>query len=480
MLVVLIVKVVISRSWVKAALFFGAMAVFPAGLEAFAAEVIPFSRRVAWQGNAGVTGGIPDSANMVIFTNFTSSVTRDQVQTALQRCPSNQVVRLAAGIYNWTGDLDWYGVGNGKVLKGSVDANGNPATIIRSPSSISYMRAQFCESCMGTEVNLTSDGRKGDTTISVTATPSWAKIGEVIGIDQLDDPALSINPGQESGTSYRQLSAAGSNGARGMGQLIRVVATTPTSITFETPLAWTFSTGFTAQIFKPGHDPAVTGMRKRCGIENLVWEHTGSANSANHMFRFENAEDCWLKNVHGTNMVGGVYVFGMFSYRCEIRHCRFENSKQQGSGSGYGVGLYYWCTGWLVEDNIFRKLHVAMQNNYGSSYNVFSYNFETDGESDSGQNPGFNAHGTTGYMCLVEGNWLMDKVNGDFTHGAGALYTVFRNRVLGKNPSQVNDQSAISIERYERKWNVVGNIAGQSGWHKRSIGGLWWNRLRSE
>jgi hypothetical protein len=428
-----------------------------------AAEIIDPTRRVTWQGNVGIPGGIPDSSGMTVFQSFTSSATLAQVVTSLSSCPSNQVVALAAGTYNWSGDFDYQGIGNGKVLRGATNSAGIPTTRIVSSGSTILMRSQACEVCLSTEANLTADGNKGDTVITLASVPAWVTVGEVIGIDQLDDTSLSFNPGQESGTSYRQIMG---NGARGMAQLLKVTAKTGTTITFELPLAWTFSTSNTAQIFQPLRDlTAGNGMRKRCGIENIIWEHTGVASTDNHMVKMESTEECWLKNFWGTNLVGGIYVFGIGGYKNEIRHCRFDDSKALGGGQGYGVGLYHFNTGWLIEDNIFRKLHCAMQNNYGSCYNVFGYNFETDGQSDSGQNPGMSGHGTTGFMTLFEGNWCMDKFLGDFTHGAGCYYTVFRNRIDGKNPAQTFNQLAISNERYNRKVNIVGNVLGHKGYH---------------
>lgn len=424
-----------------------------------AATVIPSTRLVTWQGNVGVTGGIPDSSLMTVFQTLGSTATLAQVHTALANCPSNQVVALLAGTYNWSGNFDFQDVGNGKVLRGATNANGWATTEIVTPSTLFLIRSIADETLLSTDANLTADAHKGDTTISI-ATPSWVTIGGIIGIDQLDDTTISFEPGQEAGDSYRH---AMGNGDRGMAFQARVTATNSTSITFDTPLPADFTTALTAQIFKPFVDPGA--FRQRIGIENIIVRHTGSGTTDNHMFKLETAKDCWLKNVVGTNLVGGIYVFGQGSYRCEVRHCRFDDSKSLGGGQGYGVGLYNFCTQWLIEDNIFRKLHVAMQNNYGSSYNVFVYNFETDGQSDSGQNPGMSGHGTTGYMTLFEGNWCMDKFLGDFTHGAGCYYTVFRNRIVGKNPAQSSDQTPISNERYNRKPNFVGNLLGSSGYH---------------
>lgn len=444
-------------------------------VSAQAATIIPATRRVTWQGNIGVTGGIPDSYGMTINAVLGLSTTRAQCQTALNSCPSNQVVVLTNGTFSsWgSGDLDWQGAGNGVVLRGMTNSDGTPSTYITSSACKIYMRSSggFNETSLSTEVSLTADGNKGDTTISMGTVPAWAVADAYVGIDALDDTTLSFNPGQESGTSYRQVMG---NGARGMAQLLHISSVTGTTITFDHPLAFSFLVANTAQIFQPGGSP--TGYRKRCGIENIRLEHTGAGATDNHMMVMENCANCWVRNFQGSNVVGGIYIQGYYSYRCEVRHSRFDDAKSLGGGQGYGVGLYHVCTGWVVEDNIFRKLHVAMQNNYGSCYNVFGYNFETDGQSDSGQNPAFDCHGTTGYMTLYEGNWSMDKVLGDFTHGAGCYYTIFRNRVMGYNANQPtqngNDQTAISIERYNRKYNVVGNLCGTNGWHTNVFCGI--------
>jgi PKD repeat protein len=416
------------------------------------AEIIPADRRVEWRGNVGVVGGIPNVTT--VFRSFPDPATRAQVQAALESCPSNQVVLLGPWTNTWTETLDWQGVGDGVVLRGTVDDKGFPRTKIVASTAKILLRAGFDSSF--TSANLSVDAQKGARTITLSTVPSWVKTGHLIGIDQADDPALSTTSGQEGVDQYRP--------GRGMNQLCKVVSVSGGTITVEVPLYYGFKVSRAAQIFQPGYNPATTSPIRRCGIEDLMWEHTGSATDT-HMIKLESADQCWVKNFVGANLAGGIYVFANFSYRCEVRHSRFDNSKQLGGGQGYGVALYHFSCGWLVEDNIFTRLHVSMQNNYGSSGNVFAYNFQTDGQSTSGQNPGINAHGSTGYQILWEGNYLMDKVNGDYVHGGSLWNTVFRNRVLGKNPRQSNNQAAISIEMWNRHWNVVGNVLGDASYH---------------
>src|ERR1035437_3560190 len=66
-------------------------------------DIIPASRIITWQGNVGIPGGVP--TNRVVFTNMSVGATMAQIQSALNACPSNRVVVLAAGTYNITGTL---------------------------------------------------------------------------------------------------------------------------------------------------------------------------------------------------------------------------------------------------------------------------------------------------------------------------------------------------------------------------------------
>jgi hypothetical protein len=135
-----------------------------------------------------------------------------------------------------------------------------------------------------------------------------------------------------------------------------------------------------------------------------------------------------------------------------------------GSGQAYGIPLYDFSCANLIEDNILSGLHVGMNGNYGASGNVFAYNYELDGISDSNENPGMNTHGVHTYMNLFEGNYCEDKMLADWTHGSSSNNTMFRNRVTGENVNSNNDsRCTTSIEYYNRYWNIVGNILGKNG-----------------
>src|SRR5439155_19015149 len=197
------------------------------------------------------------------------------------------------------------------------------------------------------------------------------------------------------------------------------------------PLHYTFQVSRDAKLTESAYDPSFSHPRMRCGVEDIWLEHTGG--TGDNMIKFENCDQCWIKNIVSTNVTHNCHVQTYYSYRCEVRDSTFWGSQYYGAGGGYGVALYYDSTGFLVENNIFRHLHVSMQCNYGSSGNVFAYNFEGDGFSDSsgvpsgqGQSIGMSFHGSVAYQNLVEGNYCENKMMGDFTHGSGGyMNTIF-------------------------------------------------------
>ena len=68
------------------------------------ALIIPSDRRITWEGNVGIPGGVPNRT--VISATITASTygngatdATDGIQTALDNCPASQVVFLSAGTF---------------------------------------------------------------------------------------------------------------------------------------------------------------------------------------------------------------------------------------------------------------------------------------------------------------------------------------------------------------------------------------------
>ena len=418
-------------------------------------NIIASDRLVKWQGNVGIPAGIPNVTT--IYTNIAAGASLSQVNAAISACPSGQVVALSAGTYNFSSDLslnDKIGV----VVRGAGPTN---TFVVFSSGGVTMKADRNDANLIG--VNLSQDAIKGATTVFTTNVPSWVTPGKLIGIDQTDDPAFSTNSGSNGGNSYR---GALGYGARGVSQLDRVVSKTSTSITFEVPMYWGWQTARVAQIFQPHFDPSSGKPVILCGIENLTLTATYTGNDQ-HMVTMDSADNCWVKNCIITNTAGGAGVFGYFAFRCEVRHCTISDSHTISGGQGYGVEPYDNSSAWLVEDNIFTKCHAAMCAD-SSSGNVFAYNYERAGQSAAAnnQNDSMSAHQTTSFMNLWEGNFCDDKVLADWTHGANAYGTVFRCRITGTNgiSAQFADsRTPVSIQYYNRFWNIVGNVLGVPG-----------------
>jgi hypothetical protein len=76
-----------------------------------------------------------------------------------------------------------------------------------------------------------------------------------------------------------------------------------------------------------------------------------------------------------------------------------------------------------------------------------------------------DAHGVHTMMNLFEGNVTSNKFLADLTHGSSSWNTLFRNRIHGYNNTNYNDETAICLDKYQRHYNIVGNVLGVVGWH---------------
>lgn len=420
------------------------------------AEIIPPDRQTAWQGNVGVAGGIP-VRTQVCATLSPSGSDASAIQNALNACPENQVVKLNPGVFSAAGTIDWARVKNGVVLRGS----GPDKTTISFSSGNMLMRGAVSEAPLSTAVDLSADAVKGQNTLALKSVPSWIKVGHLYILDQLDDPSIVASGGTEGGRSYREIKG---NGARGLGQIVRVTAIGSNQVSIETPVMYGFQVGRKAQLAQAAYNPETGSPKRQSGIEDLRLTATYSKKDG-HMISMQVCDSCWIKNVKSDNSAGGVHVMVQFSYRSEIRDSHFDDSHVRSAGQAYGVALYHVSSGCLIENNIFERLHAGMMACYGASGNVFGYNYELNGIADSGQVAAISTHGVHAYMNLWEGNYTVNKALGDWTHGSSSHNTVFRNRIVGRQSNATLDQTAVSLEKYNRKWSIVGNILGASGWH---------------
>jgi hypothetical protein len=254
---------------------------------------------------------------------------------------------------------------------------------------------------------------------------------------------------------------------RGLGFLVKVTGISGTTLTLQLPLYWNFSTAFRAELAEPGIDNTARRPLRRCGIEDLRIINDFNLGDSSTITQ-ENTDECWVRNVaiENWNRTG---VLGFSAYRSEIREVALLSTSTSDAGQGYGVALYVNSTACLVEDNIAQGAHLGYSVNYGSSGNVFAYNYEREPYAPGGAFA-LASHGTHCLMNLWEGNVTEGKFSADFTHGSASHHVIFRNYIKGTSSYTLagngthlvneNDREPISIQVYNRYCSVVGNVLG--------------------
>ena len=101
---------------------------------------------------------------------------------------------------------------------------------------------------MSVDADLSASVTPGSSTLTFASVPTWVKVGHFYIVDQLDDPTfVSANTGREGSDCYRMRTG---NGPRGLGQLIKVVSKTATTVT-----AASFGLSLRARAKRPGAGP---------------------------------------------------------------------------------------------------------------------------------------------------------------------------------------------------------------------------------
>ena len=149
-------------------------------------------RMAAVNPGLNAVGGIPNRTT--VCTTLSPSGVDDTaaIQSALNTCPANQVVKLNAGTFKVSGDGLAITRSN-VVLRGSgpsatritrTDAANFPVVIIGNR----WASGQFFQS-----VNLAFDGMQGSNTITLASAPNPPlTVGEIVYLDQSTNPNITI------------------------------------------------------------------------------------------------------------------------------------------------------------------------------------------------------------------------------------------------------------------------------------------------
>jgi hypothetical protein len=419
-------------------------------------DVIPTANdfRTAWA-YAGVVGGIP--ARDTVFTTLTGAqVTPANIATQLAACPSGQTVKIGPGTFNFSSKITLV---NNKTLRGSVDANGVPTTILNCTSGgyslIDFGSDTYPANGWGsmTVRVLTAAPAKGATSVTLTAAPTGLAVGDVMVIDAPCDEVKVVNSTTIEGGGI--WGREGDGNSRTLMQFVKVTAIAGNVVTFANhPLLSDYWT--TLGSVKAYWWTASRSTSRFVGLEDL--QIRGNYQGDGAIISIVCAENCWVKNVICTGVASSAAgIKPAWSLNCEVRHCSVSDHESVASAT-YGLWTIY--TGQLLaEDNIFFDTPCAI-GSMSTSGSVFAYNM---GRLFDYQQAGWlpecmmTGHGGHCYANLIEGNNIPSSWHDSF-HGNASYCTIARNRLEGWQSDRTSNNQCINL------WDNVGPAEGDRPW----------------
>ncbi len=462
--------------------------------------IIDPARATDWS-TAGVLGGIPNRTT--ICSSLTSSASVSQIQSALDACPSGQVVSLAAGIYTLSSGIK---IPSNVTLRG---AGANQTTLSFTGSSNYYWGSyvigfignysggfegsapgmtgsQSCSGSAGAQPTyagctqlVTWTGTngvagtytKGATVLNLSSVPSSLVVGEMLQLTQADDqavvsvgPLVCQKPASSNGCSREGQGLTYSNTA--MRQNVKVTAINGTAVTV-TP-------GIYADFWKSAKNPVAfwwTNDTRMAGVENLSVTEIPAVWAA--IVAFE-ASDCWVKgitlHVNSGGVGSGAGTRNGFLVHASRNITIQDNWLDQMFGGGFSSTTSYGMTNiqssaTLWQNNILANVESPIITTGGVSGDVYAYNYDPGVCTPSTGCTGlFLGHDEAGMFYLLEGN-VGPLFRKDSFHGNETFLTFFRNRFTGTEVHSGSNNAEPAFDAYalSRYYNVIGNVLGTSG-----------------
>jgi hypothetical protein len=426
-----------------------------APLWVFASDPVPSDRLPyagTWAGLVGVSGGIPNRTN--IYTTLTSNATPAQISSAVATCASNSVVHLSAGTYN-LGSSQMVFQKDGVTIRGDVDANGNPTTIllcgwiaITIGSSSGWDTSNTAD---WNTVSVISGYTRGSTNIVVASVPSGCTAGALLWLSSPTNSAVA-------GGSFALFLNTDP-----FVQIVKVTGVSGTTVSFYPAINADYLTSLHAST------PAVGTVSHRIGLENLVL--TGGSDE---YVLVNGADGCWTKNCVFSNSPAAVPTRQLYLYtanRFEVRHCDFGTIAASGSDAYAIFGQD--CTGTWVEDNYFHNAP-NFYPELGAQNCVFSYNFATNVPYT--QVVGWLSqivynHGCHNCYNLYEGNFVPTYYDDGLTNNVNDPVTTrcntrLRDRLVGWDGSdggKIYNCRAVTILHPGVNHVIAGCVLGKTG-----------------
>ena len=292
-------------------------------------SIIPPDRVTTWNPGLNAVGGIPNRTTIYRTLSPSGGDDTAAIQSALDSCPANQVVKLTAGNFQITG--------NGLSIKRSnvvLRGSGPTQTILTKPTGTNYpviiIGLRWFKYTQ--PVSLTSNAVKGATTSRSPATPA-TRSGELVHLDQLSDDTRSdtVPPVRKVFWGSKAPLGGPERGwfdeyNRPIGQTMEITAINGNQLTFTTPFHIDFETALQAHIVRISTDnngPQVDTVRYS-GIEDLAVVNGEGGDGGGNIHLFATAYS-WVKNVESSRSSGhSCNLEGTF--RSEVRDSYFHST----------------------------------------------------------------------------------------------------------------------------------------------------------
>jgi len=420
---------------------------------------LPPSARIAdWTpgGNVGVPGGIAQyqPGGAYARTNLRNIVTEfgaDPTGVANSTTAIQDAINAAAEgdvIYSPNGDYRLNtGVSTG-LTKKNISFRGES----RAARWMYYGSSGACLQCgtdadylwTRTPLTITGDPEKGATVLNVASTAGWsylsnAGVGHIVQIAIDNDPALPV------------ISSKGFGRRRTM--KTRVTAITSTTITIFPGLYFDLPSSLNPAITQSLYTP------QGFGVESMTINGENST-SGTAMLRFYAAFNSWMHDVVVTKSPNFLAAFND-CVLCEARYSQLLERKTEGpNGAGFYINSSTAC---LFEDNIIYKIFPHVEMNSGCTGNALLFNFAEENDIAGVMGASINTnHNPHNSYTLCEGN-VASILQSDGYFGGESELTIFRNWLHGTSDTTDQFGRSISLNRFARNCNVLGNVLGRTG-----------------
>ena len=469
-------------------------------------SIVPAANRLPWK--PGVQGGIPVRSTVcaTIAASTYGNGAQDAsagIQNAVQNCPAGQVVMLSAGTFKVNTLIQ---INKGITLRGAgpkattlqktngaIAGQGNDNLADYQPVIVVGPN-RWPRVNESTATNLTSNGNKGATSVTVGNASGFAagqyvivdaddyNTGSWIGLPRRSGSATNAtmwasdrvvfmrhNPPDAVDDPFPDSLGWFSRSARPVNEIKEIASVSGNTINFTTPLYIDYPTSKGAQIVRYA-DTHV----KYAGVEEM--KLTGGSDG---QLRFECAAESWTRNIENTVWIGeGVAVNN--SFHVEVRDSYIHDAAYSVPGGiAYAVSMANASSDILLENNIILKANKVMVARSSGAGSVVGYNYVDDGLIEYAltfHEVGLNAsHMVGSHHVLFEGNEGFNY-DSDDTHGSAIYMTIFRNHLTGFRRTVPGGDNARAAGLNFGSWwhvfigNVMGNPGQMGGWIYEQLG----------